>query len=395
MPALVEMVLDPQAASAAAARRAVQSALRAAGAGDVVVDTATLLVSEVVANAVLHAGTPVTLRCLGGPDGALIEVADGSPVTPSTRSQAGEATTGRGMRLVEDLATDSGVELREDGKVVWFVVGHHPRAAPGTAPVAAAAAYTVRFVDIHVAMARASLAYGEAVLRELALRALGEHHDIEQWDAPRFNLGPLLEALEQAAHRGVGVCTLDVEFPLDAKELSLERLGLVEEAHELARAGELLTVPAVPEVLHCRRWVYRQIHQQADGAAPEPWGIPDDLEEATVALAPDDVARIDGPAPTVAADQHNRILFANNAALALLGHASLVGRRLTALVPPEWRLAHLAGFARFQLTGESRVMGRPISVPALRGDGTTIDVELLIEPVDLRSGRVFRACLRP
>lgn len=80
----------------------------------------------------------------------------------------------------------------------------------------------------------------------------------------------------------------------------------------------------------------------------------------------------------------------NAAAEVLLGAGShqLVGRRLIAVVPPEWRLAHLAGFARFQLTGESHIIGAPVTVATLCADGTTTNVELNIEPVAVTGGRL-------
>ena len=397
MAALVELALDPDPSSASAARRAVEAALREQGAAEDLVDTATLLVSEVVTNAVLHAGTPLLVRCAADPSSARIEVEDQSPVVPSALCHAEDATTGRGLCLVEALAAASGIELTGQSKVVWFVVGEASgsvlRGGEASEPT-----YTVRFPDIHVPMARSALAYGEAVLRELALVTLsGDCDGDECWRAPRFNLAPLLEALERSHDDGDVVATIDVEFPLSARDLSLERLALVEEGHELACEGKLLAAPAVPEAMHARRWVYRQIHQQADGAQPEPWVVPDDMSEVRVTLDADDRASLDAAAAVVAADDANRIVFVNTAAEALLGWApdELLGRRLTILIPADWRLAHLAGFVRFQLTGESRIIGGTVTLPAVRRDGATMEVKLRIDPVALRSGRVFRATLEP
>lgn len=81
--------------------------------------TATLLVSELAANAALHAGTDFTV-VLERTDGAVrLEVHDGSPVVPRQRRHSREATTGRGLLLVADLADDWGIEPAGTGKVVW------------------------------------------------------------------------------------------------------------------------------------------------------------------------------------------------------------------------------------------------------------------------------------
>lgn len=112
--------LPPSTDSVPAARRFVREELRGT---DVDVDTALLLVSEVVTNAVLHARSSV--RVVVEPDAALarIEVHDGSPVPPRRHSFSTLSATGRGLRLLEQLALGWGVEPGNDGKVVWFEVG--------------------------------------------------------------------------------------------------------------------------------------------------------------------------------------------------------------------------------------------------------------------------------
>src|SRR3712207_4567559 len=58
---LVEQVLPPQASSAAEARALVREALAAAAADDLA-ETAELVVSEVVTNSLVHAGTMVSVQ---------------------------------------------------------------------------------------------------------------------------------------------------------------------------------------------------------------------------------------------------------------------------------------------------------------------------------------------
>lgn len=78
------------------------------------------LVSEVVTNAVIHAGTALEVTLvLQGPR-LRCEVHDGSPAPVRVRHYSAEAATGRGLHLVEHLATSWGVSYGPDGKTVWF-----------------------------------------------------------------------------------------------------------------------------------------------------------------------------------------------------------------------------------------------------------------------------------
>ena len=52
-----------------------------------------------------------------------VEVVDDSPVVPIRRSIEADAVSGRGMAIVESLASNWGVtDLSPDGKTVWFEV---------------------------------------------------------------------------------------------------------------------------------------------------------------------------------------------------------------------------------------------------------------------------------
>ena len=86
--------------------------------------TASLLVTEVVTNAVLHGMAPMTLRVEIGAHVVRIEVCDGSQLHPRVPAFSATAATGRGLRLLESLAVRWGVRPEPGGgKVVWFEVG--------------------------------------------------------------------------------------------------------------------------------------------------------------------------------------------------------------------------------------------------------------------------------
>ena len=91
-------------------------------------EVATLLVSEVVTNAVLHARTGLALELrLQGPV-LRITVSDGSPRQPLRRHNSLESSTGRGIGLVETLANEWGTGPGHEPwqKDVWFELAAEP-----------------------------------------------------------------------------------------------------------------------------------------------------------------------------------------------------------------------------------------------------------------------------
>ncbi|MGY1837732.1 MULTISPECIES: ATP-binding protein [unclassified Modestobacter] len=82
---------------------------------------AELLVTELVANVVDHAGSgSFTLELALSGAWLRIGVVDGSAVRPVVRELDHEAERGRGMRLVDAIAHRWGAEDHRGGKRVWF-----------------------------------------------------------------------------------------------------------------------------------------------------------------------------------------------------------------------------------------------------------------------------------
>jgi anti-sigma regulatory factor (Ser/Thr protein kinase) len=81
-----------------------------------------LLATELVTNVVVHVHEPMTLRVLRGPCWLRCEVVDPSPAVPTLQHPATGASHGRGIQLVDALATEWGVDRAENGKTVWFTV---------------------------------------------------------------------------------------------------------------------------------------------------------------------------------------------------------------------------------------------------------------------------------
>ena len=91
-------------------------------------DAALLLTSELVSNAVLHGGGPVRLSVDDGAARVRIEVADAGQPLPGGRGsqRPDEDEGGRGLQLVEALASSWGSRAEPGGKVVWFELEHVP-----------------------------------------------------------------------------------------------------------------------------------------------------------------------------------------------------------------------------------------------------------------------------
>ena len=108
----------------AEARYLLTRRLRLAGYdGDLLAD-ARLIISELAANAVLHAHSPFSVTLLGRNATLRILVHDESQVVPTVQDASSSTKlSGRGMQLVVALASRWGVDLTSDGKVIWAELG--------------------------------------------------------------------------------------------------------------------------------------------------------------------------------------------------------------------------------------------------------------------------------
>jgi anti-sigma regulatory factor (Ser/Thr protein kinase) len=86
---------------------------------DEVVDTATLLASELATNALVHGRGRVELRLRLTRDRLVIESVDSGQHMPRRRRAGEEDEGGRGLHLVAELADRWGFRATDEGKVVW------------------------------------------------------------------------------------------------------------------------------------------------------------------------------------------------------------------------------------------------------------------------------------
>jgi serine phosphatase RsbU (regulator of sigma subunit)/anti-sigma regulatory factor (Ser/Thr protein kinase) len=119
--------LAPEPAAPSRARSFTRGALRAWGLPDEVVDDAVLLVSELVANGVQHAGTELEVHvrlAAGTSPGVEVQVTDQHPAralpAPATSTGNTDSERGRGLLLPSALASEWGVTYTAAAKTVWF-----------------------------------------------------------------------------------------------------------------------------------------------------------------------------------------------------------------------------------------------------------------------------------
>lgn len=120
-----EFRLRATAAAPATARDAVRDVLVSWGLTELC-DTAMLLCSELVTNAVRHAGTRLSITLQRLPRGLRVAVADAAgEAWPRLTNPADTDEGGRGLWLVDKLASSWGTTGDGGGKTVWFELVAH------------------------------------------------------------------------------------------------------------------------------------------------------------------------------------------------------------------------------------------------------------------------------
>jgi anti-sigma regulatory factor (Ser/Thr protein kinase) len=290
--------LGPGPRSVQDARRWVVGTCQDIGRDDLV-ECAELGVSELVTNALLHGEPPISVRVRGTREHPRVEVRDSStevPELPHRATPQEEAdlllTFGRGLGIVARAADAWGVDVDEEGKIVWFApadtfaehVGVEGRVT-GTAAEPDPTEPDVDLVPVSilgipVSAYVASTRHYRELRREIRLLALA-HQD----DYPLAkNLSDLFSSMEPPARAQVGAPqleaaiaagqdTVDLQLTLPrgivAKvDLFIEMLDL---ADEFCRAERLLSLARTPEGREFQTWVLRELVRQAQGEEPRPW----------------------------------------------------------------------------------------------------------------------------
>jgi anti-sigma regulatory factor (Ser/Thr protein kinase) len=262
---------------------------RLAAASPQVRETASLLTSELVTNAVLHAATDITVTVRHERCGLRIEVADGDPQLPAPKYYGDDAATGRGLSVVTALADTWGASRRGDGKVVWFELGEAsgpvdpaehgrlerevgsellPMALLGI-PVAAMtrtqALYDELFREFRLVLERDTEAPDDAIHRRLIALV-----DEMGTSFGGFTTGSE-ETWRQALEEGAESVDLRFNLPADIGLVCARYDRLLDEADAFCRAGTLMTLAASSEALAVRKWTLDEFIRQSVGEPAVPW----------------------------------------------------------------------------------------------------------------------------
>lgn len=275
--------LAGEAASPAAARRFVREVLDGWDCGHLV-DEATLCTSELVTNAVLHADGEIDIAVRPIAGGVRVSVRDRSRspafgVRTLLAPPPDDATTGRGLVMVQLLATAVGEAFSDGGKTVWFEIteGHDPSSPAlvlqeGDLP-GASGDVAVRLLRVPTRIAVEFAEHFEALAREAHLR------DDEAGRrfagaavALRADHPGLFDAIDRSrAALASGEETTDVTVTLDTSVVNDLRavVALAEALGDGDHDGNLTPAPSAG-VQAYRRWVVDEIERQVAGRSPSP-----------------------------------------------------------------------------------------------------------------------------
>lgn len=114
----------PNVPASAPAVRGFLRAVLAGMDGQLDLDVALLLTTELVGNTVLHTTVPdFEVQVTFSPAGVRIGVHDDDPTRPVFRAPELLDTDGRGLPLVQSMSQAWGIDDRAGGKFVWFDLG--------------------------------------------------------------------------------------------------------------------------------------------------------------------------------------------------------------------------------------------------------------------------------
>lgn len=406
-----QLPADPR--SAHRARRAVRSVVAAHR--PEWADRAELAVTELVTNAVVHAGTDIELWVRLRPTSVRVEIHDGTTAVPSRRSHSATAATGRGLHLVDDSVDRWDVETHRQGKTVWFEIGDPMPSTVGDAPLPQEA-LEVGLQRVPLLLHAAWQEHAAALLREYLLVRLDEDPDILERHAQASEaLGLLYDQVPAPVLPGDpgGVLAASVEPAVTAESILLRVPrssvasfaaldDLLARARELADGGSMLGPPTQPEASEMRAWLCRQVRLAESGHAPMPWagpGEPAGVVHDPAAIDPAHRALAATTAAVLATDERSVIVAVSATALALLGYddeADLLGHRVIRVIPARFHQAHLAGTTLHHTNGRSVLLGVRVVVPVVRADGSEAPVSMSVEARLVGDGlRAFVARFHP
>jgi anti-sigma regulatory factor (Ser/Thr protein kinase) len=305
VPLTSELTLAPSPRAAADARRWVGDVCQRLERGDLV-ECAELGVSELVANAIIHAHAPFKVRVRGTASHPRIEVADGStsPPVPPVRMPGDDdldllLTFGRGLAMVAQCATAWGATIESDGKIVWFepaaqmrddgsaewVIDRHDESDSEPTSEAAVA---IRLLGVDVPLYTSLHRQYNELRRELRLLSLSHQSD--------YPLAGDLTAMFTSFERqfpdsyrnqmrsaeSAGRPRVDLTFAMvrEAAPIFVTMTEMFDVADAFCRAERLLSMARTPRQRDLQNWLLGERVHQLDGAEATPWTGPADSSQS-------------------------------------------------------------------------------------------------------------------
>jgi hypothetical protein len=273
------------------------------------VANAELVVSELVTNSILHAGTALRIGVKQAPGVVRVEVGDQDRQRPEPKRYSAHAGTGRGLQLVEALAVAWGVDSGPDGKTVWADVAFDPvqvtvpplraapggparpepppaRAGPASGPVPARRVSASDLMEVHLLAFPVDVylraeEHADELQREFSL--ILEREPGEGEGPPGRLLGLVQEfghqfggfadeartAVRDASEEGrTRIDDLVYRVPADVGPAAVHLDDLLAEADSYCAAGDLLTLASPAEARTFREWFLASSRRRRGGCRP-------------------------------------------------------------------------------------------------------------------------------
>nr|WP_210649380.1 ATP-binding protein [Nocardioides sp. SYSU D00065] len=263
---------------------------------DDLVECAELGVSELVANAIIHARAPYKVRVRGTASHPRIEVVDGStsPPVPPSPVDVDDLdmllTFGRGLSMVAQCAAAWGASIESDGKIVWFepapqmsedgsvewVVDQHDQTRPEPTSESAVQVHLMGLdVPLYLSLGRQ---YNE-LRRELRLLSLSHQSDYPLAGDLTSMFANFERQFPETYRRQIrdaerrGLQRVDVVFPMvrEAGPIFVTMTEMFDVADAFCRAERLLSMARTASQRAFHNWLLGELVHQLDGAPAQPW----------------------------------------------------------------------------------------------------------------------------
>ena len=296
MPLSSELTLASSPRAAADARRWVGEICQRLQRPDLV-ECAELGVSELVANAIIHATGPFEVRVRGTASHPRIEVLDGStdpPVPPLPVPGDDDLdlllTFGRGLAMVAQCSLAWGATIEAQGKIVWFEPATQmtddgaaewviDQPDPSDTELTNEGAVEVCLIGLEVPLHTSLARQYHELRRELRLLSLSHQSDyplagdLTSMFANFERQFPLTYNQQIRDAEARALPRVDVRFPMvrEAGPIFVTMIEMFDVADAFCRAERLLSLARTAPQRALHNWLLSELVHQLEGATAQPW----------------------------------------------------------------------------------------------------------------------------